>query len=79
MSQGLLSRHHTLTLAIAPLVVNSGSTGQPSKQIDFTNLPGASGQISASETWFFSLWFRDPTGGPAGFNFADGLRATFCP
>jgi hypothetical protein len=60
-------------------VVSSGSTGQPSKQIDFTNPPGAAGQISASETWFFSLWYRDPTGGSAGFNFADGLRATFCP
>ncbi len=60
-------------------VVNSGTAGQPSKQIDFTAPPGASGQISASETWFFSLWFRDPNGGPAGFNFADGLRATFCP
>ena len=57
----------------------SGAAGQPSKQIDLTSPPASSGQISVGETWFFSLWFRDPSGGPAGFNFADGLRATFCP
>lgn len=56
-------------------VVNTGVSGQPSYLLDFTSLS----QISAGDTWFFSCWFRDPPGGPAGFNFADGLRATFCP
>lgn len=60
-------------------VVNTGTTGTPSHTVDFNNPPSPSGQISAGDTWFFSFWFRDPTGGPAGFNFADGLRATFCP
>jgi hypothetical protein len=61
------------------VVVNTGSMGVPSLTMDFTNPPTPSGQISAGETWYFSFWFRDPTGGSAGFNFADGLRATFCP
>lgn len=60
-------------------VVNTGSTGIPSWQVDFTNPPSPSGQIAAGETWYFSLWFRDPAGGPAGSNLADGLRVAFCP
>ena len=60
-------------------VVSTGPTGTPSHTVDFTSPPNPAGQISAGETWYFSFWFRDPTGGPAGFNFANGLRATFCP
>jgi len=60
-------------------VVNTGPAGTPSYALDFTNPPNPSGQISAGDTWYFSFWFRDPAGGPVGFNFADGLRATFCP
>ncbi len=60
-------------------VVSTGSTGTPSRTLDFTNPPQAAAQISAGDTWYFSFWFRDPSGGPAGFNFADGLRASFCP
>ncbi len=60
-------------------VVNTGPTGTPSHTVDFTSPPNPAGQISAGETWYFSFWFRDPTGGPAGFNFSDGLKATFCP
>ena len=60
-------------------VVNTGPTGTPSHTLDFTNPPNPSGQIFAGDTWHFSFWFRDPVGGPVGFNFADGLRATFCP
>lgn len=60
-------------------VVNTGPSGTPSHTLDFPNPPQVAAQISAGDTWFFSFWFRDPAGGPAGFNFADGLRATFCP
>lgn len=60
-------------------VVQTGASGMPSWNLDVTNPPQPSGQISAGETWYFSLWFRDPTGGPQGSNLADGLRATFCP
>ena len=60
-------------------VVTTGPAGIPSRTLDFTNPPQPAGQISAGETWYFSFWFRDPLGGSSGFNFADGLRATFCP
>ncbi len=60
-------------------VVQTGPTGVPTWSVDFPNPPQPSGQISSGETWYFSLWFRDPTGGPNGSNLADGLRVTFCP
>ena len=37
------------------------------------------GEITPGSTWNFQFWFRDPSGGPAGFNFSDGLEVTFCP
>ncbi len=59
-------------------VVGTGSQGMPSQSLDFTNMPSG-GEILAGATWHFSFWFRDPAGGGSGFNFADGLRTTFCP
>ncbi len=65
---------------IAPLLVTS-SSGTASLPLDLTALPftGGPGEVSAGETWHFQLWFRDPAGGFAGFNFSDGLKVTFCP
>ena len=60
-------------------VVSTGSAGRPSKLIDFTNLHNPNGQIYPGDTWNFSFWFRDPAGGPAGYNFADGMTVRFCP
>lgn len=60
-------------------VVNTGPTGTPTWSFDVLQPPSPAGQVQPGDTWHFSFWFRDPTGGPAGFNFADGLRATFCP
>ena len=37
------------------------------------------GQIQAGATWNFQAWYRDPAGGPSGFNLSDGLGITFCP
>jgi hypothetical protein len=49
--------------------------------IDLATAPfsGGPSQITAGSTWHFQFWFRDPQGGPAGFNTSDGLRVTFCP
>jgi hypothetical protein len=49
--------------------------------IDFTMAPFNSGAFAVTpfSTWNFQFWFRDPLGGPAGFNFSDGLEVTFCP
>ncbi|MFT4540895.1 MAG: hypothetical protein ACI841_004003 [Planctomycetota bacterium] len=38
--------------------------------------PGSQ-HISPGETWHFQAMFRDPMGGPAGFNTTDGVSVTF--
>ena len=35
--------------------------------------------VTPFSTWNFQFWHRDPLGGPAGFNFSDGLEVMFCP
>jgi hypothetical protein len=49
--------------------------------INFTMPPVGSGPFAVTpfSTWNFQFWYRDPLGGPAGFNFSDGLEVTFCP
>ena len=69
-----------LTFRLNPPVVIDGN-GDAVRQLDLTQPPanGGSGEITAGSTWYFQLWYRDPQGGPAGFNFSDGLEVTFCP
>lgn len=43
------------------------------------DVPGAAAAIVAGSSWCFQLVFRDPAGGPAGFNTSDALRGTFAP
>ena len=38
----------------------------------------SSGQIIAGSTWNVQFWYRDPSGGPVGFNFSNALRISFC-
>ena len=74
-------------LCIAPplyrikTVVTTGRTGTANLTLDYGSQPLASGagQVTAFSTWRFQLWYRDPTGGPAGSNTTDGLMVTFCP
>jgi len=37
------------------------------------------GMVGAGSVFNFQLWYRDPAGGPSGFNLSDGLELTFCP
>ncbi len=37
------------------------------------------GRIRPGSTWNFQLWYRDPPGGPFGWNLSNGLEITFCP
>jgi len=65
---------------LGPPVVTNGS-GQVSRFVDVT-LPPANadpGGLDPGDTYNFQFWYRDPTGGPNGFNLSDGLSVTFCP
>lgn len=46
--------------------------------LDLTSPPQPAGEIVIGTEWYFQFWFRDPAFGGAGFNFSDGLKATFC-
>ncbi len=58
-----------------------GPTGSVTKNLDLTVGPPSAGggAITAGSTWNFQFWYRDPQGGPNGFNLSDGLIVTFCP
>ncbi len=60
-------------------VVKMSASGDGSKPIDITSPPQPSGQITVGSRWNFQCWYRDPSGGPSGFNFSDGLSVRFCP
>lgn len=34
--------------------------------------------FSAGSQWNFQFWYRDPAGGPNGFNFSDAVEVLFC-
>lgn len=65
---------------LQPLLVTDVQGGA-SLLLDFTSAPFDSGPFAVPpfSTWNFQFWYRDPLGGPAGFNFSDGLEVTFCP
>jgi len=55
----------------------SGSSGGVlTRVIDYNTLPTP---IISGSTWNFQGWFRDPSGGPAGFNLSDGIEIVFVP
>jgi hypothetical protein len=60
-------------------VVSLDTLGNGIHQLDITNPPEASAQIEVGDIWNFQCWYRDPAGGPSGFNFSDGLEVLFCP
>jgi hypothetical protein len=74
-------------LCLAPPVyrvlpmATTDSAGSAEHHLDFQLPPAGSGPgaIALFTTWNFQYWFPDPQGGPAGFNFSDGLGVTFCP
>ena len=62
-------------------VIATDATGSASLPLDLGNDPFtvAPNTIAPFETWRFQFWYRDPLGGPSGFNLSDGLAVTFCP
>ena len=65
---------------LQPLILTD-QEGAAILPLDFTSPPFAGGPFAVAplSTWNFQFWYRDPLGGPAGFNFSDGLEVTFCP
>ncbi len=55
--------------------------GANSRALDLGAPPAnaGAGAITPGSTWNFQYWFRDPMGGPEGFNLTDGLAVKFCP
>jgi len=66
----------TPIIRISPPIFFS-PTGEAEKLLDM-NDPSLSG-VLASDTRYFQLWYRDPQGGPFGYNLSSGLEITFCP
>lgn len=59
-------------------ITNAGPTGTFERVLDYQNLP-AGASIESGDTWNFQCWYRDPQGGPSGFNLSNGLSVKFCP
>ena len=58
-------------------VLQTSAAGSTQLAVDNQNLPGGSPTLAPGTTWNFQFWYRDPAGGPAGFNFSDGLSVLF--
>ncbi len=58
-------------------VVQTDFMGIATFQVDFNSLP-LGGDIQNGDTMNFQFWYRDPAGGPAGYNFSDGISVEFC-
>jgi|GEM_PF-1995434 len=59
-----------------PPVGFGSSTGQMTRTVDLTASPAA-GVITSGTTHNFQYWYRDPMGGPVGFNLTNGLSVTW--
>ncbi|MCP3913947.1 MAG: hypothetical protein GY711_00145 [bacterium] len=59
--------------------VSTGTAGAGQYDVDFSAPPVDSGpgRIEAGSTYHFQFWYRDPVGGPVGYNFSEGLSITF--
>jgi hypothetical protein len=62
-------------------IVRSDNSGASRLVLDFTRPPMSAGpgRTNPFSTWNFQYWYRDPHGGPRGFNVSDGLELVFCP
>ncbi|MFT4541646.1 MAG: hypothetical protein ACI835_004107 [Planctomycetota bacterium] len=59
------------------LPVTTAAGGLLRTELDVTSPPAGSGQITASTTWHFQAWYRDPLGGGSGWNASDAIAVTF--
>lgn len=66
------------TVRLVPPVLSSGA-GNALRAVDFEAPPELAAQITVGSQWNFQYWYRDPAGGPSGFNLSDAMEITFCP
>ncbi|MED6334021.1 MAG: matrixin family metalloprotease [Planctomycetota bacterium] len=61
-------------------VLNFDPFGMVGLMVDWNVIPvgGGPGEWFTGDTWYVQFWYRDPTGGPSGFNFSDALSLTVC-
>jgi glucose/arabinose dehydrogenase len=59
-------------------ILTSTPGGTFTRGLNISGLP-TGGEIDPGTTWKFQAWFRDPSGGGAGFDLSDGLSVTFAP
>ncbi|MFT4538036.1 MAG: hypothetical protein ACI841_005059 [Planctomycetota bacterium] len=64
--------------SICRLDVEMASDNLLSHAVDYTTIPSACA-IQAGETHNIQAWFRDPTGGQAGFNLSNAIELMFQP
>ncbi len=62
-----------------PIVADSSGTLRRELHFDQPPVNSGPGQLLAGTPCAFQLWYRDPTGGPAGHNLSAALRVTFAP
>jgi len=55
----------------------TGQDGTATHGLDFGALPGS--PAVAGDRFVAQFWYRDPAGGPAGFNLSDALELRLCP
>jgi hypothetical protein len=65
------------TIRLWPPIFSSAG-GELVRPID-NSLPPTIGLLIDASTHNFQCWFRDPAGGPSGFNLSDGLEVIFSP
>jgi hypothetical protein len=61
-------------------VLNFDPFGMVGLMVDWNVSPAGEGpgEWLIGDTWNVQFWYRDPLGGPAGFNFSDALSFTVC-
>lgn len=62
-----------------PLVADGSGTLRRELFLDQPPANSGPGQLLAGTAWAFQLWYRDPTGGPAGHNLSAALLVTLAP
>lgn len=72
--EGYLCLSSSITRLVPAIPV--GASGSVQRDVDLTQGPAA-GQLVPGSTWGFQFWFRDPLGGPSGFNLSDAVMVDF--